>query len=236
MVSQVSNVENLAPDDLVVVLVGLTANRRKRSNARHHFQRCFGARAYLPWIPYIFGIRASAAWVSYLIRRRIVRGGHERLHLVAYIGGGVLVRLLYARGERWPVGRAVWNRGPPQEQVAGRLASRVPSAILTVLGYRSIVDLSRLSVSSMAFPDCQLGAGLIVETQASALARRLGIEEEPTSNFTPERVRALLPGATAAITVPLSHDEVYDDPRFLDQATAFLRDGSFRDSVVPYDG
>lgn len=38
----------------------------------------------------------------------------------------------------------------------------------------------------------------------------------------------LLPGASAAITVPLSHDEVYKDPQFLDQAAAFLKTGAFR--------
>jgi hypothetical protein len=36
-----------------------------------------------------------------------------------------------------------------------------------------------------------------------------------------------LPGAAAAIAVPLSHDDVYDDPRFLDQAAQFLSAGSF---------
>jgi hypothetical protein len=216
--------------DLVVVLVGLTAGCRKRSRARRYFRQSFGEAVFLPWIPYIFGIAASAAWVSFRVRRRLARGRHPRLHLVAYIGGGVLVRLLHGRGDRWPIGRAVWDRSPAQEQVAGRLAARVPAGILTLLGHRSVVDLSRMDVSTLAFPDCRLGAGLIVESQASALARRLGIEEEPTGALTTQRLRALLPCATAAITVPLSHDEVYDDPRFLDEAAAFLRTGSFRAS------
>jgi hypothetical protein len=146
---------------------------------------------------------------------------------VAYIGGGVLVRQLHAQGVAWPIGRAVWDRGPPQEQVARRLVARVPAILLTLIGQRSVVDISWIDFSGLPFPPCPLGSGLIVETRASALARRLGIAEDVPPGPAPGTVDALLPGATAAIAVPLSHDDVYDDPRFLDQAAHFLRTGSF---------
>jgi hypothetical protein len=153
---------------------------------------------------------------------------------VAYIGGGVLVRQLHDQGERWPIGRAVWDRGPLQEEVAPRLVARVSPILLTLSGFRSVVDVSRIGFSLPPFPPSPLGAGLIVETRASALARRLGIEGDMSPERAPDSVEALLPGATAAIALSLSHDDVYDDPRFLDQAAHFISTGSFleRDAEV----
>jgi hypothetical protein len=212
---------------LVVVVVGLTATMGKRRRARRFFSVAFGADAFVPWIPYPLGLRASAAWLSLVVRRRLARGRHSGLHLVAYIGGGVLVRQLHARGVRWPIVRAVWDRGPLQEQVAGRLVARVPSLLLTLIGLRSVVDIARVDVSGLPFPPAALGSGLIVETRPSAMARRLGIAEDTRSELAPDAIEALLPGATAAIALALSHDDVYDDPRFLDQAAHFLATGTF---------
>lgn len=152
----------IAADDLVVILVGLTAGWRKRRHARRYFRHAFGRRAYLPWIPYPLGLRLGAAWLSYLLRRRISRGGHQRVHFALYIGGGILLRSLHASGERWPIGRTVWDRGPLQEKVAGRLVARVPPVLLSLMSLRSIVDLSRLDPAQLSFPASPLGAGLVV--------------------------------------------------------------------------
>lgn len=214
-------------DGLIVVVVGLTATFVKRRKVRRFFSDAFGARAYVPWIPYALGLRASAVWLSVVVRRRLRLRRHAQLHLVAYIGGGVLVRQLHARGVRWPIGRAVWDRGPLQEQVALRLVARVPSLLLSLTGFRSIVEIARVDISGLPFPPAPLGSGLILETRPSALARRLGISEELPLSAAPKTVEVLLPGATAAIALPLSHDDVYDDPRFLDQAVHFLSTGSF---------
>lgn len=214
-------------DKLVVVVVGLTATWGKRRRVRRYFADAFGSGAYVPWIPYLLGLRASAAWLSFVVRQRLHRRRHTGLHLVAYIGGGVLVRQLHDRGEIWPIARSVWDRGPLQEQVARRLVARVPAFLLTLVGFRAIVDLSRTDVSGLPFPSSPLGSGLIVETRASALARRLGIAEAMPSELAPGQAEALLPGAAAAIAVPLSHDDVYDDPRFLDQAARFISTGTF---------
>lgn len=212
---------------LVVVVVGLTATWGKRRRARRYFTDTLGPHSFVPWIPYALGLRASAAWLSFVVRRRLRRGNYTGLHLVAYIGGGVLVRQLHARGERWPIGRAVWDRGPLQEEVARRLVARVPTSVLTLIGFRSVVDISRTDISDLPFPPCRMGAGLIVETRASSLARRLGTPVDMTSEVSPDLFEALLPGGTAAIALRLSHDEVYDDPRFLDQAASFISTGRF---------
>lgn len=223
---QTANKNQIPDDDLIVVLIGLTAGWRKRRRARHYFKQVFGARAYLPWISYVFGLRASAAWLSYCLSRRIRRGRHERIHVVAYIGGGILLRMLHAQGRRWPIGRSVWDRGPLQERVARALVARVPGLVLTLVGLRSVVDLARSDFSNLAFPASPLGSGLIVETRASALARRLGIEDD-LPDLSPEVMLPLLPGASAAIALPVSHDEVYQDARFLDAAADFLVTGRF---------
>jgi hypothetical protein len=222
-----NDITEIHRDDLVVVVVGLTATWPKRRRARRYFARAFPSGAYVPWIPYFLGLRASAAWLSHVVRRRLRRGPHKRLHLVAYIGGGILVRQLHDRGEQWPIGRAVWDRGPLQEQVAPRLVARVSPILLTLIGFRSVVDLSRIGFSLAPFPPSPQGAGLIVETRASALARRLKIDRDMSSELVSGSVEALLPGATAAIALSLSHDDVYDDPRFLDQAAHFIKTGSF---------
>jgi hypothetical protein len=214
-------------DDLIVVVVGLTATWGKRRRAKRYFESAFRSEVCVPWIPYFLGLRVSAGWLSHVVRRRLRRRRHRGLDLVAYIGGGVLVRQLHARGERWPIGRAIWDRGPLQEQVAPRLVARVPTILLTLIGFRSVVDLSRMDFSALAFPPSPRGAGLIVETRASALARRLGIAEDMSSSLAAGTMESLLPGATAAIALSLSHDDAYDDPRFLDQAAHFLSTGRF---------
>ncbi|MFY0691782.1 MAG: hypothetical protein JXR14_07660 [Paracoccaceae bacterium] len=216
----------ISGNDLVVILVGLTASWRKRRQARSYFRQRFGSRAYLPWIPYVFGLGASAAWLSYRLARRLSRGRHERCHIVAYIGGGVLLRMLHAQGKRWPIGRSVWDRGPIQEQVAGALTARIPGIFLTLGGLRAVVDLARSDFSDLPFPKSPLGAGLIVETRSSSMARWLGIKED-FSLVSNKSMRRLLPEATDTIALPLSHDEVYEDVRFLDAAADFLRTGRF---------
>ena len=221
--------KGIAEDDLIVVLVGLTAGWRKRRKARAYFRHAFGERVYLPWIPYVFGLRASAAWLSFWLSRRIRQGKHKRCHVVAYIGGGILLRVLHKQGTRWPIGRSVWDRGPLQERVAGMLVDRVPGIALTIVGLRSIVDLAKLDSSSLTFPQSALGSGLIVETRASALAQRLGIEEDLPA-ISPQEISRLLPDASSSVALPISHDEVYHDTRFLGAAAAFLSTGRFESS------
>ncbi len=215
------------PDGPIIVVVGLTAGWHERRQARRYFEAVFGRRAFLPWIPYVFGLRVSAAWLSLRVRHRLKGRNRWRVHLVAYIGGGVLVRWLYAKGERWPIGRAVWDRSATQERVAPALAARIPGILLTLAGYRAIVDLSRAFAAALPFPPSELGSGLIVETELSALARRLGIANADL-DLSQEALDALLPDATAVISLPLSHDDVYSDRRFLDEAAAFLITGRFK--------
>ena len=209
------------------MLFGVTAGRKKRRHVRQYFQQVFGKLCFAPWLPYPLGLRASAAWVSFLLRKRMARDRPERIHFVLYIGGGILLRLLYGRGERWPIGRTVWNRGPLQERVAKTLCSRVPRLVLTLIGYRSIVDLAGLNPKDLTFPPSPAGAGLIVETKSSALAQRLGIDEA-SLDLSQELLCELLPDARDRIALPLSHDEIYEDRAFLDQAAAFLQTGSFQ--------
>lgn len=220
----------ILPSEPVIVVVGLTAGWRKRLQARRYLQAVFGDCVFLPWIPYFLGLRASAAWLSFRVRRYLRRRNTNRIHLVAYVGGGVLVRQLYAKGERWPIGRAVWDRSPTQEQVAPALAARIPSLILTLTGYRALLDLSRLFTVDLAFPSSELGSGLIVETEVSALARLLGITNTDV-DLSQAALEALLPSATDAISLPLSHDDVYSDRLFLDQVASFLHNGRFNQEL-----
>ena len=59
------------------------------------------------------------------------------------------------------------------------------------------------------------------------LARRLGIGNADI-DLSPEALNALLPGATATILLPLSHDDVYSDRRFLDEAVTYITTGGFK--------
>ena len=220
------------PDDLVVVAVGLTASRTKRKQALRGYRQRLPCRVCLPWLPYFLGLRASSAWLSYSVRKELAKRPNARLHVIAYFGGGVLVRLLHARGVRLPIQRAVWNRGPAQERVAEAVSTRMSSFVLTLLGRRSVVDLARIFPDRLPYPAVEQYNGVIVEAKASALARRLGIGDEPL-DLSQQDLLALVPGADAAISVPLSHDDVYSDPRFLDQAAAFISTGAFLNAQQP---
>ncbi len=211
--------------DAVVVLVGLTAGWRKRRAVRRHFRAAFDLPVYVPWIPYPLGCEPAASWLGFVLRRRMRRGRLKRLHVLAYIGGGFLLRKLAAGGLPLPIGRIVYNRGPIQEQVPRALVARVPRILLMIFG-RPFLDLASGRYRDLAFPTTELEQGLIVETTASRLARKLGVDQDKTLTR-PEGFGRLLPCADAALAVAVSHDEVYDAPVFLDPAISFLKTGCF---------
>lgn len=222
--------ESFRQGDACLILVGLTAGWRKRRSVRKYFRTALDMPVLVPWLPYPLGLAACALWLRRYLRRHLGPSGNRRVHILAYIGGGFLLRSIVADGLKVPIGWIVYDRGPIQERVAARLVQRNSKWALILLGGRTFLDLASGRYRSLPFPSAELGQGLIVEANASKLAICLGVD----APFGPEVVAGLLPGATDVVSVAVSHDDVYTSPLFLEPALRFLTTGCF--DPMPQEG
>jgi hypothetical protein len=192
-----------APQGSILVLVGLTAGWLRRRALRAAFGRQaaqgagYGRQAalpvHVPWLPYPLGVGACVARL-----RRLWPDLPKPVHVLAYIGGGVVLRRLAQEGMPDGLGRVVWDRGPVQEQVAARLCALLPPWLLTLAGQRGVVDFARADLSALPFPRAPMGQALLIEQRASRLARLLGLgpDSVPAGAWAPE---ALLPSPPEAL-------------------------------------
>jgi len=211
--------------DRILVLVGITANRRKRRAVRDRLGALTGLPVEVPWLPYPCGISACAAWLRW--RWAALTGMAGRVHVLAYIGGAVVLGAAAPRLDLGRLGRLVFDRGPVQERVAGEVIRRTPRLLRWVPGVRVLADLARI------FPQPTLPrlskkdeTGLIVERGISGMAQRLGLTRDsvPAAEWLAE---TLGEGAGETLFLDLSHDEVYEDEGFLRPAAQFLTTGHF---------
>lgn len=208
----------------ILVLVGITANRRKRRAVHAQLGLLTGLPVVVPWLPYLFGLSACAVWLRW--RWRALIGTAECAHLLLYIGGAAIFSLAAPRLDLSRLCRVVIDRSPIQELVPVVTAARMPELFRVLPGGRAIADLARI-LPEMRLSRLGTGeTGLIVERGVSELARRLGLTagSVPASAWSDE---GLASGATEVLHIDLSHDEVYDDDRFLRPAARFLATGGF---------
>jgi hypothetical protein len=212
--------------DAILAIVGITADRSKRRWLKRFLQEHAGLPVFVPPIPYCLGFRFSSRWLEWYLRSMVLTKGYRRAHVLAYIGGGFLLRLAARRWSFLRFGRILYDRSPIQEAVAPEILRRTPRLVLRLTGNASVIDLASEGVRKLPFPSTELEQGLVIETEASRLARRLRLRREsvPASAWQPE---TLLPGANAVKELPLSHDEVYGSEAFLSEALAFLETGHF---------
>jgi hypothetical protein len=208
----------------LLVLTGITAGWCKRRLLLRELQARSGSRVVMPWLPWALGLRGCAGWLRAYLRWRGVR----RVNVLAYIGGGYVLRAMAAGGMTLEPQRIVYDRGPLQEAVPAILLRRFGRLGLCLTGLAAVVGLADAAwLSGLPLPRGAQGTAILIETRASKLALSLGLEPEVLPD-----PQDLLPGADASELLPLSHDDVYTAPGFLALALSFLATGRLEPEVA----
>lgn len=210
----------------LLVLVGITATRRSRSSVAQFLDLSSSYRIFVPPLPLRRGVRASARWLERYLAKTVRVQESGAIHVLAYIAGGAVLRCLSAAARLPEIARVLYIRGPVQELVPAAMIRRYGRLLACLLGGRSMIDLADGWPQSLPFPDASKGQGLIIEEGVSSLARSLGLgtHSVTTAGWDPA---FLLPGASAVLRVPESHDEVYTSPTLLSAALRFFEQGRF---------
>lgn len=208
----------------LLVLTGMTAGWWRRRMLLRELQARSGTEVVMPLLPWALGLRGCAGWLRVYLRWRGVR----RANVLAYIGGGYVLRVMAAGGMTLEPQRIVYDRSPLQEAVPALLLRRFGRLGLCLTGLASVVGLADAAwLSGLPLPRGEQGTAMLIETRASRLARSLGLE----SQVLPDP-QALLPGVDASELLPLSHDDVYSEPVFLALALSFLATGRLEPEVA----
>jgi len=214
------------PGQSLLVLVGITATARDRRRLARFFAAQGGYRMFVPRLPLRRGLRPSARWLARYLERRVRPQERGPIHVLAYIAGGAVLRCLALGAPLPDLARVLYVRGPVQELVPAAMVRRYGRLLARLLAGRSMIDLADGWPAALPFPRASGGQGLIIEQGVSSRARSLGLGPESVAagDWDAER---LLPGASAVLRVPESHDQVYASPGLLDSAIEFFRHGRF---------
>ncbi|MEJ1934919.1 hypothetical protein WDZ92_32380 [Nostoc sp. NIES-2111] len=213
--------------DALVILVGVTANRQKTGSIETRFRQATPFTVVCPRLPQRLGFGICA----FLLRRRLQRmsasGRFGAIHFVNFISGGYLFRRVIPECGGLPLGRVVYVRSPIQELIPPALARRLSRPGLLLVGGATMLSLADPStLARLSWPSGGGEKGLVVEQEPSELARKLGLTRASTlpRDWDPE---ILLPDASDVLPLAVSHDEVYDSPELVAQASSFLARGRF---------
>jgi hypothetical protein len=212
----------------LIVLVGITANGRKRRHLRRYFNSHCDYDVFVPDLPYRRPLAEAAAWYSDYLVNEVKAERYDRLHGIAYIAAGALLRCLPPDGPlRFE--RMVCFRGPYQERVAARLVQRIGRRLAGLVAGKTALDLADGWPDRLPLRRHARHEALIVEEGRSRMARWLGIRafDIPAESWSDME---LLPGAEAVLHVPQSHDDVYTADTVLAAALEFIRHGQFPDT------
>ena len=210
----------------LLILVGITATKRSRSTIKHFFELHSSYRTFVPRLPLRRGVRASARWLEGYLAQTVRTQETGPIHVLAYIGGGVVLRYLTAEGRAPELRRVLYVRGPVQELVPAGMVRKYGRLVGRLLGGRTMIDLADGWPDALPFPVALGEQGLIVENGVSSLAHALGLDARSLSAASWDPAR-LLPGASAVLRVAESHDEVYSSPALLEAALHFFDEGRF---------
>jgi hypothetical protein len=218
--------------EALLVLVGVTANRRKRRGLLRHFSSRCNHDVFVPDLPYRKPLHEVAAWYVDYVTNVVRPERYARLHCIAYIAAGVMLRSLPPE-RRLGFERIVYFRGPYQELVAARLAQRIGRGLAGLVMGRTAVDLAEGWAERFPLRREAAHEALIVEEGRSDMARWLGIgaSDIPPASWSDE---ALLPTAEAVLHIPESHDDVYTSESVLNATLEFILHGNFRNAEVTH--
>jgi hypothetical protein len=212
--------------DALVLLPGITADRRKRSELEHYFRTHTACDVHLPRLWQACGLSFCAWQLRRYLRRRVAPAGYGQVHFLCYISGGFILRKAVARQPPGNWGRVVFVRSPLQEQVPPRIVARYGKLLTTLRLGRMVVDLAGPAKDGL--PELRTGrdVGLVLEQGVSRLAATLGVRPgdyealAAAGQFEP-------PGCRAVLRTRESHDDVYTSEALLGRIANFIGSGSF---------
>lgn len=202
----------------VIVAHGLFMPGAETKLLRHRLQQA-GFMPYLFRFPSVRGTLSQN--IEHLARfAEGVRG--DRLHFVGYsLGGVVTVRMLH-RHRLSRVGRIVCMGSP-------LTGCRTASWFLQAEYSRAVVGRSlaeHVDAGGLAHWDLAYDLGIIAGTRSLGVGRLFGQLPEPNDG-TVAVDETRLPGATAHMTLPVTHTQLMFDRSAARQAIHFLRFGHF---------
>ncbi|MBN1269680.1 MAG: hypothetical protein JXB04_08840 [Kiritimatiellae bacterium] len=210
----------------LVILPGVTADRRKRSFLAGYFRAHTGGDVFLPSLCQRFGLSFCAGQLRRFLKRRIVPPGYDQVHFLCFISGGFILRMAVSQEPFGKWGRVVYVRSPLQEQVPRLLVARYGRILTQLKAGKMVVDLAGKAKDRLPFPDTGREQGLVLERGVSRLAATLGLRAEDFDGL-----RAAgefkLPVSREVILADVSHDEVYSSEPLLGKVVTFLEKGSF---------
>lgn len=213
--------------EAIIVLVGITANRRKRKAVRQGLHRFHRFDVFVPCLPYRLGLRACATWLRIYLKVRVSRHRYKAIHVVNYIGGRFVFQLAVPLPFDGDLGRIVYVRSPIQERVPRQLVERYTALLVFLVKGLGVLELARSRMDGpLESPMSRQEQGVLVEQKPSHMARKLGLSQASVPRAAWDH-SAMLVGASDVMDVSVSHDEAYSDPVVLSQIHAFVETGSF---------
>lgn len=209
--------------EALVILPGITATPDKQWVVREFFCAHTDYDVYLPGLWQGLGIRLSAFGLRRFVRKL---GAYERVHFLAYISGGFILRYWLAQFPFPRVGRIVNVRGPIQEQVPGLVIRKHGRIAAFLIKGRMMFDLSADWRNHIPFAAAPLGQGLVIERGVSKLAAQLGLKAEDFDRLSKDS-EFRIPPAGETWFASESHDEVYTSEALLGRVVSFLKTGKF---------
>lgn len=210
----------------LVILLGLTADKKKAQAVSNYFSADDSLHVYTPAIPQRRGLSGCAYWLQRYFADTVIPERFDKLDVLAYISGGIVFRKMYLSWKPANLNRIVYIRSPIQERALQALYDRYHPLLLWLVRGRLLLDIAKTDSRVLPFPNSSAEQGLVIETGISKLAAKLGLSAEKIITDYPHN-RHFLPDADAVLTASESHDEVYTSTQLLHQISHFLQTGKF---------
>lgn len=231
----VASPASVARHESVLVLPGLGYAHENKTDMRR-FAATLAGEGYDVYVPdYIRrkGLDASVGSLDAFIRRtRLDRA--PKLHVVAYIMGGVTFDL-YLEKHALPNLRSVlYDRSPLQERAPAIVTTQLPIAGRILFG-QVIFDLARTGYPTLSRSDIPIG--ILVESRATPFLRKHRTQALAMSPLSFDAESFAQPH-TALCYVWLHHLEMYHRFDVIEpEVLSFLREGHFTESArtAPFD-
>lgn len=231
----VASPASVARHESVLVLPGLGFAHENKKDMRA-FATKLAAEGYDVYVPdYIRrkGLDASVGSLGEFIRRKRLDRA-PKLHVFAYIMGGVTFDLYLEKNALPNLGSVLYDRSPLQERAPVIVTTHLPIVGRILFG-QVIFDLAKARYPTLSRSDIPIG--ILVENRATPFLRKHRKQALAMSPLSFDE-EALAQPHTAICYVWLHHLEMYHRFDVLEpEVLSFLREGHFRESArtAPFD-